>query len=116
MLIVFGWEKTSKPVESVLKTNCYNCQNKSGWTIWKETEGVSLFFVKVIPFITKYYLCCNLCYDSVPLSAKDARACLNPKKRTRELHDHILGLIDQHQFSGLTENQIKFRKSQFEDR
>jgi hypothetical protein len=114
MFIIFGWEKTVKPVESVLNTDCFQCRNISKWSIWRETEWVSLFFIKVIPFRNQYHLVCNICNDSVKLSSAMAKDALSPNKRTQELHDLLVKSIEEHQFAGLTETQILFRKSQFQ--
>ena len=116
MFIIFGWQKTAKPVESVLKTECFRCKNISGWTIWKETEWVSLFFVKVIPFLNRYHLACNICNDSISLSNSVAKEVLNPNMRTSELHDLLVKGIEEHQFQGMTEAQIQYWKSKFAEK
>ena len=113
MFIIFGWEKTVKPVESVIKTECFNCKNLSGWSIWKETEWISLFFLKLIPFRSKYYLVCNICNDSIGLSGSLVKEILDPTRRTDELHDILVKGIETHQFQGMTETQIEYWKSRF---
>lgn len=116
MFIIFGWAKTTKPIESVLKTECFHCKNLSGWSIWKETEWISLFFIKVIPFLNKYHLVCNICSDSISLSNSLAREILNPEKRTSELHDILLKNIEEHQFEGMTETQVEYWKSKISNK
>ncbi len=111
MFIIFGWQTTSKPVESVLKTECYHCKNMAGWSIWKETFWLELFFIRLIPINSKYRLACNICGDSVSLPDNMARDALNPNKRTQELHDQFLKIIEEHQFSGMTETQRDYWKS-----
>ena len=113
MFVIFGWEKTSKPIESVLKTECFHCKNLSGWSVWRETEWISFFFIKLIPFLNKHHLVCNICNDSIKLSNSLARDILNPKKRTDELHDLLINSIEEHQFEGMTETQIGYWKSKF---
>lgn len=116
MFIIFGWDKTIKQVESVLKTECFHCKNMAGWSIWKETEWISLFFIKVIPFRSRYYLVCNICNDSISISNSLANEILNPEKRTTELHDLLVKGIEEHQFQGMTETQIEYWKSKFADK
>lgn len=116
MFVIFGWSKTAKPVESVLKTECFHCKNLSGWSVWKETEWISLFFIKVIPFLSKYHLVCSICNDSIPLSNSFAKEILNPKKRTDELHDTLVESIEKYQFEGMTETQKQYWKSKFSNK
>lgn len=114
MFIIFGWGTTSKALEQVLSTTCMHCKNNSTWSIWKETEWVTLFFVKVLPLFSRHYLACDICADTLKLSAQTANAALTPKARTQELHDDIVRQIEQHQCHGLTERQIHFRKNEIE--
>ncbi len=116
MFVIFGWERAVKPLETILKVNCYHCQNHAGWSIWKETEWFSLFFIKVLPFINKYYLSCDICGDSVHLTSEQAKHAMNRNKRSKTLHDNLVENIESHQFNQLTEGQIVYRKAQFENR
>jgi hypothetical protein len=109
---VFGWQKTFEPRESLLKTHCHHCNNEVSWRIWHETEWVSLLFVRVLPFLRKYHLACEVCRDSVPL---DAQACRRARNRraldtnaSRELHDSLVKLIEEHQYGGMTEGQRRY--------
>lgn len=116
MFVIFGWEKSLKPLESILKINCYHCQNNASWSVWKETEWVSLFFVKIFPFINKYHLSCDVCGDAFLLNKEQARQSLSSQKRTKNLHDKLVSMIENHQFEELTQGQIIYRKAQFENR
>ena len=116
MFIIFCWEKTVNPLESILKNNCYHCRNHSSWSIWKESEWLSLFFIKVFPFNSKYHLGCDVCGDAIPLSTCQAKDSLNSSKRTHSLYNQLILSIESHQFSNLTEGQIIYRKAQFENR
>ena len=116
MFIIFGWDKTIKPVESVLKTECFNCKNLSKWSIWKETSWISLFFIKLIPFRNRHYLVCNICNDSIGLSNSIVDEIMNPDRRSTELHDALVKGIEEHQFQGMTETQIEYWKSKFADK
>jgi len=112
MFVIFGWEKTIKPIESVLTTHCYHCNNHAGWSIWKESEWLSLFFIRILPFLSKYYIRCDICGDAADLETSMAKKGLSSSKRTQELHDAFLKFIEEHQFEGLTEGQILYKKAQ----
>lgn len=112
MIVVFGWQKTFAPRESLLKTHCHHCNNEVSWRIWHETEWVSLFLVRVLPFLRKYHLACEVCRDSVPLDAKTTRRARNrgalDPAASRELHDSLIKLIEDHQYGGMTEGQRRY--------
>ena len=116
MFVIFGWEKTLKPIESLITTNCYHCDNISGWSLWKEIEWLSLFFIKVLPFMSKYHLSCDICNSSLVLDKKIATSALNKKYRNDALHSELLSKIEKHQFPDLTEGQITFKKAQFKNK
>lgn len=61
MIIIFGWLKETKPVEPLFDSYCYHCQKKTRWHLWRETEWVSFFEVKTVPFIWKNYAVCPGC-------------------------------------------------------
>ncbi len=111
MFVIFGWETTLKPVESVLKSYCYHCSNSASWTIWKENDWLSLYFLKVLPVTTKYRIACEICGDGCKLDSKLARKALNPRHRNQKLHDEVLAKLEDHQFEGLTEVQKEYRKN-----
>ncbi len=111
MFVIFGWEKSIKPMESVLKTQCYHCSNNSNWSIWKETEWVSLFFINVLPFNNKYHISCDICGDGTELSTSLAKKALMLSQRSHELHDELINIIESYQFEGFTEGQINYHKS-----
>src|SRR5262252_8332995 len=68
MIVIFGWVKETKPVGSaLLQTYCYHCQKRASWDLWRETEWVSFFAVKTIPFLWKNFLVCSGCRDVYPL-------------------------------------------------
>lgn len=67
MIIIFGWLKETRPVKPVLDCYCYVCQRKSSWEIWRETEWVTLFGMRTLPFLSKDSLACSRCSDQTPL-------------------------------------------------
>ena len=87
--------------------------NDATWCVMKEADWLSLFFLNVIPFNSKYHLCCEICGDSFPVTAAFARTILNPEKRDQALHDQVVKGIEQHQFEGLTEVQMRRKREKF---
>jgi hypothetical protein len=114
VFVVFGWQKTFAPRESLLRTHCHHCNHDVSWRIWHETEWVSLFFVRLLPFLRKYRLACEVCRDSVPLDAKMCRLARNREgldpRASRELHDSLVRLIEDHQYGGMTEGQKRYHR------
>ena len=68
MIIIFGWLKETRPVRPLLNSYCYHCQKTTTWHLWRETEWVSFFAVKTIPFIWKNHVVCPGCEYAFPLS------------------------------------------------
>ena len=86
--------------------------NDVSWRIWHETEWVSLFFVRLLPLLRKYHLACEVCRDSVPLDAKTCRRARHrdalDANTSRELHDSLVKLVEDHQYGGMTEGQRRY--------
>lgn len=61
MIIIFGWMKETQPVRPLFGSYCYHCQKTTHWHLWRETEWVSFFAIKTIPFIWKNYVVCPGC-------------------------------------------------------
>ena len=78
MIVMFGWVKDARQVETGLKCWCYRCQRLRGWELWKETEWVSFFMVKAIPFMSKFHLVCSACRDALAIDAGAARQLATP--------------------------------------
>lgn len=120
MFVIFGWQKTVEPKESLLKTDCHRCGKEVSWRIWHETEWVSLFFVRLLPLLTKHHLACEVCRDSLPLDAQTARRARNrhalDERARTQLHDDLLQRIEKHQLGGMTEGQRRYYKSTREQR
>jgi hypothetical protein len=114
MFIVFGSAKTFRQQESLLKSHCHHCNSDVSWRIWHETEWVSLFFLRLIPFVTKYHIACEVCRDSLPLDSKTCRAARHraalDARASRELHDELVKRIEEHQYGGMTEGQRTYYK------
>lgn len=115
MFVIFGWEKTVKPLETLLTTDCRRCQNHARWNIWQQTEWVSLFFIRLLPFKSRYYLACGICSDAVELSEKTCKRARNHRRlspaKSRDVYDQLIGEIEDHQYAGMTEGQRQYYKN-----
>lgn len=108
MIIVFGWIKENKPVRPApLRCYCYRCQRPSGWDLWRETEWVTFFAVKTIPFLSKNYLVCERCRDVFALGWAPYLQLSKP-----HMHEEIAALLEQHQLGGKNEIQRNFLRAQ----
>lgn len=97
MFIVFGWDTTVEPLDSLLTTRCLHCAHDTKWSIWKETQWLSLFFIKVFPYINTYYISCEQCGDSCELSKEMSLRVLDVSQRDQVLHDELVGIIQKNQ-------------------
>ena len=114
MFVVFGWDKTFKQRESLLKTHCHHCGNDVSWRIWHETRmGVAVLRAadpachEVSPRVRGVPRLAAARRAHVPQArnrhALDARA-------SRELHDELVKRIEDHQYGGMTEGQRTYYK------
>ena len=78
MFVVFGWLKEQRRTNGVVKCHCYRCQRMRGWEHWKETEWVTFFAIKTIPFMSKSYLVCSACREPRELQAVVASMLAKP--------------------------------------
>jgi len=79
------------------------------WEHWKETEWVSFFTIKTIPFLSRSHVVCSACRQSIPL-ARDQSSLLGVK----EQHPSLARLLEEYQLSQKSEVQRKFLLSQRE--
>lgn len=103
MIVIFGWVKEAKPVRQVAESYCYHCQKKRPWELWRETEWVSFFAVKTIPFLWKNFVVCSGCRDAVHLN--DARY---REVETGRPSGELAAFLEEHQLSQKTEVQRNF--------
>ena len=62
MFIIFGVGDSIKDQFTVANSeHCYHCNNTTHWTATKVQQHISLFFMPVIPFKTKYFVACPIC-------------------------------------------------------
>ncbi|HEX5057028.1 MAG TPA: hypothetical protein VFX02_11075 [Gammaproteobacteria bacterium] len=104
MFFILGWVKETKPVQqSLLHSYCYHCQKRAGWDLWRETEWVSFFYIKTVPFIWKNYLMCSGCRDIYPL---DWRRCL--QLSSPQVREAMAAFLEETQLSSKNETQRRF--------
>lgn len=68
MFIIFGWLKESYNISAFINHYCYNCGCKKFWVLHTETEWVTFFDIKTVPFLTKRKIFCERCGDGVNVS------------------------------------------------
>ena len=107
MLIMSGWVKEAREVGPALTCHCYRCQKKRVWEHWKETEWVSFFTIKTIPFLSKSHVVCSACRESVLLSGDQMRLLGNEQQLPR-----LATILEDHQLSQKSEVQRAFLLSQ----
>lgn len=67
MFIIFGWLKESYNTSAFIKHYCYNCGCEKSWVLNTETEWVTFFDIKTIPFLTKRKIFCERCGDNIDI-------------------------------------------------
>jgi hypothetical protein len=103
VIIIFGWVKEAKEVGPALDCYCYRCQRKHPWEYWKETEWVSFFMIKTIPFLSKSYVVCGACRQPIKLDSMRLRQ-LGRKEQLPNLAE----FIEEHQLLGKNAVQRNF--------
>lgn len=108
---MFGWVKEAQEIGPALACYCYRCQRKRTWDHWKETEWVSFFTIKTIPFLSKSHVVCGGCRESVLLDRERSRL-LGNAERAR----HLAEFLEEHQLAQKSAVQRSFLLAQREQR
>jgi hypothetical protein len=90
---------------------CYHCQKAVSWHLWRETEWVSFFGVKTIPFIWKNYVVCPGCEYVRPLEWSRYLQVDSPTTQR-----DVTAEIESAQLSAKNELQRKFLLAQRAER
>src|SRR5512143_314133 len=106
MIIIFGWVKEAKQVRTVADNYCYQCQRKRTWNLWRETEWVSFFAVKTIPFLWKNFVVCSGCNDTIRLSEFHYRQLAEGGSS-----NEFATFLEEHQLSHKNELQRNYLRS-----
>ncbi len=107
VIIVFGWVKEAKEVGPALSCYCYRCQRNRRWEHWRETEWVSFFMVKTIPFLSKSYIVCAACHQIIEPDSGRLR-----QLERKEQWPSLAAYIEEYQLSGKSEVQRNFLLAQ----
>ena len=72
MFIIFGAGENIKEQFSLAKSDhCFHCNNTTRWTATKVQKHISLFFMPVLPYKTKYYIACPICNKGQEVSEQE---------------------------------------------
>ena len=115
MFIIFGWLKEEVIVKSLIDTHRYHCNHSTNWYLCKETEWVTFFDIRTIPFINKYFIVCERCGDVFDLDRGLSKQInkldsLSDRKRI-DLHNALVQAMEKFQLRNKTERQIKYIKT-----
>ena len=103
MIIIFGWLKETQRIRPAIRSYCYHCQKRATWHLWRETEWVSFFAVKTVPFLWKNFLVCEGCEDSFPLDRSRYVQLSSPQMQAL-----IAGALEEKQLAPKNEVQRNF--------
>ena len=71
MFFIFGWGRSAKKLGQGYTLTCPNCHNTRAWQVVKTGQKVSLFFVPVAKWNTKYVMVCPICSAALELQSKE---------------------------------------------
>jgi hypothetical protein len=108
LFIMFGWVKETNEVGPVADCYCYRCHRTRTWEHWKETEWVSFFTVKTIPFISTAHVVCGGCRESVQLGGPYTKL-LREERRAK-----LVTFLEEHQLAQKSEVQRNYMRAQRE--
>ena len=119
MFIIFGWEKTLESLGVIGNGFCFHCRKTRAWIIGKETEWVSFYGIRAIPFRSIHHFVCEKCSDNIVLSGTEFRQVkrmMRDKGTVNEsaLHQTLMERIKTQQLTGKSELQLKWIQSSLE--
>lgn len=109
MLIIFGWVKETKELGAAITCYCYRCQRTRTWEHWKETEWVSFFMIKTIPFLSKSHVVCGGCREAVLLAGPRSSLLAGPEQLAL-----LADFLEEHQLAEKSPLQRSFLQAQRE--
>lgn len=78
-MIIFGIGDTkSTHLGTIGLMDCPRCHNTSPWPIHRERSYISLFFLPVIPYRTRYLLSCPVCREAREITESEKDRLLQP--------------------------------------
>lgn len=72
-MIFYGWGKKRKILAYLGESRCEICNNDSVKQLIKIYSYISLFFIPIIFWGTRYYIVCNHCQNGNEISKVDAK-------------------------------------------
>ena len=107
MIIIFGWLKEAKEVGPGLGCYCYTCQRIRRWEHWRETEWVTFFDIRTIPFLSKNHVVCAACRQPIQLDGR-----LTGQLQDKEQWPSLAQFLEEHQLAEKSELQRNFLLAQ----
>ncbi|TDT60263.1 hypothetical protein DFO53_1874 [Enterobacter sp. AG5470] len=101
MFIIFGWLKESCRTPYFINNYCYNCGCEKSWGLYSETEWVTFFDIKTIPFLIKRKVFCERCGDEINVSYVNFFLMHKNKEKLGSWMEDL-------QLASKTENQRKY--------
>lgn len=70
-MLIFGWgHRTTKHLGPTFQNHCNHCNNEQYWVLTKFMDWLTLFFIPVFPYSTKYFLSCPICQYGLALKSE----------------------------------------------
>ena len=113
MIVIFGWEKQTKPLGEVGRLHCFECKRATPWLAVAESEWVTLFFLRVLKFSSQHRLHCTGCGATLALTSAQFRQ-VDGVMRQRDsiagtdIHTVLAQRIEKAQLAGKTPTQVQF--------
>ncbi len=89
-----------------LDAYCWRCHRTSEWSLWRETEWVTFFYIKTIPFLWKHSLVCAGCRDTIPIDRS-----LAARIGAERGHSELAEFLESRQMAGKNETQRNFLRA-----
>jgi len=113
VIVIFGWEKQTKPLGEVGRLHCFECKRATPWLAVAQSEWVTLFFLRVLKFSSQHHLYCTGCGATLALTSAQFRQ-VDGVMRQRDsiadtdIHTALTQCIEKEQLAGKTPTQVQF--------
>jgi hypothetical protein len=111
VIVIYGWLKEAKEIGAAPFFYCFRCQRKRTWEHWRETEWVTFFAVKTVPFLWKNHAVCGACRQPLPLNGDDMQLL-----RDKAQWPSLVTALEERQLADKNEIQRKFLLAQRAER
>jgi len=111
VIVIYGWLKEAQEVGAAPFCYCYRCQRKRPWEHWRETEWVTFFAVKTIPFLRKSHIVCGACRNPIQLARAQVQQLEN-----KDAWPALVNFLEELQLEGKSEIQRNFLQAQRAER